>query len=116
MNRSSGVLAGIAALYLLSQIKFADSKLDTALGKLSYPVFLTHIAVLYAFDFLQAKQILALSPRGLVALQLLVTLLVSLPFAFIDDFMQGLRKRIQRRNTKATPVRQPPSQFEPARI
>ena len=91
-------------------------KLDTALGKLSYPVFLTHIAVLYAFDFLQAKQFLALSPRGLVALQLLATLLVSLPFAFIDDFAQGLRKKIQRRNTKATPVRQPPSQFEPARI
>lgn len=102
-----GLLGGMLALYLLGAVKPADRGLDNWLGKLSYPVFLSHVIVLYGFDHLRAQGIFVPNLRGAVALQLLATIAISAPLVYFDDFFQHIRKRLQGRSFAWMPGSRP---------
>ncbi|MET4726602.1 peptidoglycan/LPS O-acetylase OafA/YrhL [Lysobacter enzymogenes] len=97
----SGLLTGIALLYLLGTVKPSHRGLDDWLGKLSYPIFLSHVVVLYAFDYLRLHGAFAPNLRGAVALQLLATMAFSVPLVWFDDYFQRWRKRLQQRRAQA---------------
>jgi peptidoglycan/LPS O-acetylase OafA/YrhL len=101
-----GMLAGMLCLYTLGAAKPAHRGLDNWLGKLSYPIFLTHIVVLYGFDHLRVQGLLAPPLRGAVALQLVASVVIALPLVYFDDFFQRVRKRLQgwRWRNPAVPV------------
>ena len=91
-----GLAVGIMSLILLGQAKPGHKRVDDLLGKLSYPIFLSHVCVLYAFDHLRSRGDLTLTPRGAVALQLVSAVVLGIPLMLLDDRVQILRKRIQR--------------------
>lgn len=94
----AGLALGSIALVVLGRAKPQQRELDNWLGSLSYPIFLSHVCVLYFFDHLRATGVIAFSPRGMVALQLIAALAVALPMKFADDYFQHLRKRVQGRH------------------
>ncbi|NDK37914.1 acyltransferase [Pseudoxanthomonas gei] len=94
----TGLALGSIALVVLGRAKPPQRDLDNLLGSLSYPVFLSHVCVLYFFDHLRAMGVTDFTPRGMVALQLLATLVLALPLKFADDYFQHLRKRVQGRH------------------
>jgi peptidoglycan/LPS O-acetylase OafA/YrhL len=67
---------------------------------MSYPLFLSHVVVLYLFDYLRLQHGLSLSLRGAVALQMFGSLLLSAPLMVFDSQFQVLRKRMQVRNVR----------------
>jgi peptidoglycan/LPS O-acetylase OafA/YrhL len=91
----AGLLGGGLWLYVLGDVTPAHKGLDNWLGKLSYPLFLSHVCVLYFFDYLRLSGAFAPNPRGRAVLQILVSVGLSLPLALIDDRVQAFRKRIQ---------------------
>ncbi|HVJ37285.1 MAG TPA: acyltransferase [Stenotrophomonas sp.] len=94
----AGLILGPIALVVLGRAKPLDRNLDNLLGSLSYPLFLSHICVLYLFDHLRMQGVIDLTPRGMVALQLLTAIAVSVPMKYVDDYFQHLRKKVQGRN------------------
>lgn len=97
-----GVLFGIGCLLLCGRARTDNRALDDWLGKLSYPLFLSHVCVLYLFDHLRVIGVLDPGPRGATALQMLVAVALSLPLALLDDRIQLARKRFQQRHVKTT--------------
>lgn len=96
-----GMLLGCGAI-----LTFADSRprfrqLDNWLGRLSYPLFLSHACVLYFFDHLRIIGLFAPALRGAMPLMTMVSLLVSVPLAALDERFQRFRKRRQHRPTAA---------------
>jgi peptidoglycan/LPS O-acetylase OafA/YrhL len=100
----SGLLFGIVALYMLGTSNPAHRGLDNWLGKLSYPLFLSHAVVLYAFDHMRAAHGFDPGLRGFVALQLLASVAVSVPLVFLDDYFQHIRKQLQGRRQAPSPA------------
>jgi peptidoglycan/LPS O-acetylase OafA/YrhL len=109
----TGLIFGGLCVLVLGESRPAYRALDDRLGKLSYPVFLSHVCVLYFFDHLRAKGILVPSPRGAVALQLIASVALSVPFMLFDDYFQRLRKRIQVRNVDRQRRKEAASEREP---
>jgi peptidoglycan/LPS O-acetylase OafA/YrhL len=96
-----GFAVGILCLVLLGEVRPAHKRLDNWLGQMSYPLFLSHVVVLYLFDYLRLQHGLSLSLRGAVALQMIGALLLSVPLKMFDSQFQVLRKRIQVRNVRS---------------
>jgi peptidoglycan/LPS O-acetylase OafA/YrhL len=92
-----GLLGCTVWLWALADVKPVHKGLDVWLGKLSYPLFLCHVPVLFAFDHLRIQGIFTPSPRGMVALQIIVAIALSIPMAMVDDRVQAYRKKIQRK-------------------
>lgn len=90
-----GGLLGSICLLLLGRSKPAYPKLDDTLGKLSYPLFLGHVCVLYGFDYLRTVSMFQPALRGAVALQVLCAVVLCVPLMFLDDLFQKTRKRLQ---------------------
>lgn len=94
----TGLALGSIALVVLGRAKPQQRELDNLLGSLSYPIFLSHICVLYLFDHLRITGVIELAPRGMVALQVLTSLLFAIPMKWADDYFQHMRKRVQGRH------------------
>ncbi|MFP5391397.1 MAG: acyltransferase family protein [Gammaproteobacteria bacterium] len=101
----AGILLGVVGLLTLADSQPRYRALDDWLGKLSYPLFLSHPCVLYFFDHLRIQGAYTPSPRGAVAVQLIAAVALSVPLALLDDRVQRLRKRLQRRQTGTAPVK-----------
>ncbi len=93
-----GLIVGTGCLLVLGEAKLKDRRLDNLLGKMSYPIFLSHVAVLYFFDYLHERGYLLLTSRGLVAVELTVSIVASVPLMLLDDRFQIHRKRVQVRS------------------
>jgi peptidoglycan/LPS O-acetylase OafA/YrhL len=95
-----GFAVGIMCLVLLGQSRPAHKGLDNFLGKMSYPLFLSHVVVLYFYDYMATSHGLVLTLRGSVALQMLTSIALSFPMMMFDTKFQVLRKRMQTRTVK----------------
>jgi peptidoglycan/LPS O-acetylase OafA/YrhL len=96
----SGLILGGTLILVLAQSKPSNRKLDDLFGRLSYPLFLSHVCVLYGFDFLKSAGRFDPGLRGAVALQLIGAVCLAYPLMLIDDRFQKMRKRLQRRSVR----------------
>lgn len=95
-----GIVTGATFIVVLADSKPRHRNIDDWLGRLSYPLFLSHVLVLYFFDHLRIIGAFSPSLRGAVALQIILSIVVSVPLAFLDDRCQKFRKMLQLRNLK----------------
>ncbi|MFQ5465421.1 MAG: acyltransferase family protein [Thermodesulfobacteriota bacterium] len=97
----TGVFLGFAAIFILSRVGL-KSRVDKLLGNLSYPIFLLHWLSIWFFADLLSRYPLRISPRGLVVLQVLFTIVISAGAYYLFDVrMQKWRKRLQLSGVKA---------------
>lgn len=92
-----GLILGSTLILVLAQSKPSNRKLDDLFGRLSYPLFLSHVCVLYGFDYLRAAGRFDPGLRGAVALQLIGAVCLAYPLMLIDDRFQRMRKQVQLR-------------------
>lgn len=92
-----GFLIGLLTISVLAKIKSGD-KIDTFLGNISYPIFLSHFLSMWMVTYFSSMYGMGLDIRGAVVLQLSITILLAYAgYVFVDARFQKYRKHLQAR-------------------
>jgi len=93
----TSIFFSIIIILCLCNIKI-QSKLDTFLGNLSYPIFLSHWFIFWIYEYISKIYLFSVPIAGQVLFKILLILIFAVfSYIFIDKKVQKCRKNVQRK-------------------